>query len=200
MRYILPFLFLFITPPALADGYPPELQETESYEFRYENQDGNFSFNLDLNLHLDSDERRDHDPDYTPGSSIELTPQDRRSALHAIAIALAEQSNAQWSNPFSGMSGHIGINYRINSRCVTFTNLILQHDRVVWQETLQACRGGGNSNTWIINNRWHISSVERAYHGACRTRFMDARLERGREYSERIVCWDRYNLIWNVED
>lgn len=196
MRYIISFLFLFHAVPALAGGFPPVDNETPDHEFRYESRDETFSFNLDLDLYLDDDRKSERVTEPT----VELTPLDRRSALHAMAIALTEQGNARWTNPFNGISGHVGINHRISNKCVTFTSLILEHDQVIWQETLQACRGGGNANTWIINNRWIINSVERAYHGACRTRFMDARLERGRVSSERIVCWDRHNQTWNVED
>lgn len=127
---------------------------------------------------------------------VDESPTDRLMALHAIALSLTNQEMVTWNNSETGNSGHVTIGNR-SGRCVDFTNVMIMQGVPTQDETFNACRGGGNDNTWIIDQEWMISSVTRQRTGNCMTRHMNARIDRGRMYSDNAVC--RFNNTWNVE-
>lgn len=129
---------------------------------------------------------------------VDESPQDRLMALHAIAMSLTVQQQVSWTNTETGNHGYATIDSR-NGRCVQFRNVMFMQGQLSQNQTFNACRGGGNDNTWIIDRSWMVSSVTRHRHGDCMTRYMNARIDRGRMYSENAVCRNTQTNTWNVE-
>lgn len=127
---------------------------------------------------------------------VEESPEDRLMALHAIAQALTVRDQVSWNNTETGNSGYATV-HAASGRCVTLQNVMFMQGELSQNQTFNACRGGGNDNTWIIDNSWMISSITRQRHGDCMTRHMNARIDRGRMYSDNAVC--RTNNTWTVE-
>ena len=132
----------------------------------------------------------------------ELTRHDQMMSLHALAMALTVQqgeSRYLWANPETTNSGEVTILGIIPNGpyagCLGLQRAVLIQGRDTYREYPAACRGGGNSNTWIINRKWVISSVDRRYYDGCIHRFMDARLNRGRVTSTETVCQIGYDWM-----
>ena len=129
---------------------------------------------------------------------VDESPEDRLMALHAIAMTLTVKEQVSWNNTETGNHGYATINSR-SGRCVVFRNVMFMQGQLSQNQTFTACRGGGNDNTWIIDESWMISSVTRNHQGNCMTRYMNARIDRGRMYSDNAVCHNTQTNSWNVE-
>ena len=93
----------------------------------------------------------------------ELTRHDQMMSLHALAMALTVQqgeSRYLWANPETTNSGEVTILGIIPNGpyagCLGLQRAVLIQGRDTYREYPAACRGGGNSNTWIINRKWVI--------------------------------------------
>lgn len=124
------------------------------------------------------------------GTSVVAENDDQMLGFHAIAMALTMQDTVSWR------AGTVTI---INNggRCVDFENTITING-TTHREVMNACKGGGNDNTWIINKQWIVSSVDRSHGGDCRTRFATIRLSRTRIRSEAVVCQNSHDSSWVI--
>ena len=148
-------------------------------------------------------------PDYEPAwgvpgipVSAHLVAQDQANALHTLANALSRNKlklRYLWTNSLSGNRGEVRLIGTIRQGrfrgCRGFENQVIIRG-VVHREYSAACRGGGNSNTWIINKRWVISSITRSKHGRCRVRFLDTKIEVGRVQNIATLCFT--DGAWNT--
>lgn len=128
---------------------------------------------------------------------VDKDPGDGNMALQILAVALSENdpdARYFWSNPKTGNSGETVLYYRAGKApksCTVVEMVFDQYGTSQQRETMTACRGGGNSNTWIIDKQWVISSVTRTNpdHNGCRIRFVDAKIpEYPRGQSTMKVC------------
>ena len=132
----------------------------------------------------------------------ELTRGDQMMSLHAMAMALTTEdpiSRFIWTNPDTGNGGEtiiLGvITHGPYVGCLGLQTAVLVQGRDIYRENPAACRGGGNSNTWIVNRKWIISSVDRRYYNGCIRRFMEARIKRGRVSSTETICQEGRNWL-----
>lgn len=129
----------------------------------------------------------------------EDTDRDRLAVLHAMSMALNVMENVGWVNRNSGHEGMVYIEHNYQRGCMTLTEVLIRHGVQRRTSTMVACRGGGNSNTWIIDNLWHLNSTTQALNGWCQTRFVDARLSVGPAQSVANVCFYPQYQLWIVE-
>lgn len=129
---------------------------------------------------------------------VDESPQDRLMALHAIAMSLSVQQQVTWTNHTTGNNGYATVVSR-TGQCVQFRNVMFMQGQLSQNQMFTACRGGGNDNTWIVDRSWMISSITRQHNGQCMTRHMNARIDRGRMYSDNRVCRNSQTNNWNVE-
>lgn len=116
-------------------------------------------------------------------------------AVHAIAMTLVHDQPVTWS-----MGEYSGTAYTGSGlgKC-KFLNVDVNSVNGFRQKSFNACRGGGTDNTWIIDNLWTVSSVTRRTYGNCQTRYVFARLNNGRMYSELNVCFNNTQNTWSIE-
>jgi hypothetical protein len=130
---------------------------------------------------------------------------DQHLALQNLAVALTMNQPGQkyvWESYQSGNYGRIDIYAEIDgvSRgCTGYMQTSFMNGQV-HEEWFTACPGGGNVNTWIVNNRWIVNSVDRArFDDGCRVRFADVRLDRDRLESTALVCYIPGVDMWKTE-
>ena len=129
---------------------------------------------------------------------------DAHMALQTISIALTMNQPGQkyvWESYQTGNYGRIDIYGEIDGvprGCTGFEQVTFK-DGQVYHEWFTACPGGGNVNTWIVNNRWIVNSLDRERRDdGCRVRFSDVRLDRERLESTAVVCYQEGADMWSV--
>lgn len=133
-----------------------------------------------------------------------ISPSDTQLALQVISIALTMGDTGvsyTWESESTGDYGRVDLYGQIDGLsegCVGYSQTVFVQGKD-YEEFFTACAGGGNSNTWIVNNKWIVNSVDRnRFDNGCRVRFSDVRLDRDRVESTLMVCFIPGVNMWKV--